>query len=185
TLSNVPATDFFIEGEILALASPFITITDPDNLTLASATVAITGGTFVGDGDTLSATGTSSITVSYNSSTETLVLTGTDTLAHYQSVLDTVTFASGPENPNNFGSNPTRTVTWTLHDGSSSNNLSTPVTETVSITNVNDAPTLSNVASFAAVAFAGQTITLSPAASVSDPDNLKLTNATVKITGGT
>src|SRR5262249_39677568 len=108
-----------------------------------------------------------------------------DTLAHYQSVLDTVTFASGPENPNNFGSNPTRTVTWTLNDGSSSNNLSTPVTETVSITNVNDAPTLSNVASVAAVAFAGQTITVSPSISVTDPDNLKLTNATVKITGGT
>src|SRR5262249_57455329 len=145
TLSNVPATDFFIEGEILALASPFITITDPDNLTLASATVAIGNGTFVGDGDTLSATGTSSITVSYNSSTETLVLTGTDTLAHYKSVLTSVTFSSG-ENPTNFGSNPTRTVVRTLNDGSASNNLSTPVSETVSITTINDPPTLSNLA---------------------------------------
>jgi hypothetical protein len=45
------------------------------------------------------------------------VLSGSDTLAHYQSVLDKVTLAAG-ENPNNFGSNPTRTVTWLLDDGS-------------------------------------------------------------------
>ena len=65
-----------------------------------------------------------SITASYNAATETLMLSGSDTLAHYQQVLDSVTFSSG-SNPTNSGANPTRTLTWTLNDGAGSNNLST------------------------------------------------------------
>jgi hypothetical protein len=130
----------------------------------------------------LSATPTGNITVSYNSSTETLTLTGSDTLANYQQVLDTVIFNAG-ENPTNFGSNPTRTVTWTLNDGSASN-ATTSVTTTVSITPINDAPTLTGAGN-ASFTEKGSAVTLSGTASVSDPDNVNLANATVKITGGT
>ncbi len=164
--------------------SPTVTVADPDNLTLVGATVALTGGTFANDGDVLSATPTGNITVSYDSTTETLHLTGTDTLADYQTVLDSVTFQDpGNHNPTNFGSDPTRTVIWTLNDGSASSNLGTATT-TVSITAVNDAPTLANVASGVIVAHAA-TVTLSNAVSVTDPDNLSLAAATVAITGGT
>ena len=38
------------------------------------------------------ATGFPGITASYSSASQTLVLTGTDTLSHYQAVLDSVTF---------------------------------------------------------------------------------------------
>jgi lipopolysaccharide export system protein LptA len=184
-LSNVATTFSFTEHNgPIAVLSPNVSVTDPDSLNLVSATVRVTGGTFAGGTDVLSAPGIGSISVSYNSSTETLTLTGTDTLAHYQNILDTVAFISG-ENPTNFGSNPTRTVTWTLNDGSASNGLSTPVTETISITNVNDPPTLSNVAATATVWEVGQTVTLSPALAASDPDSLTLAGATVSITGGT
>ena len=61
-------------------------------------------------------TGTS-ITASYNAATETLTLTGTDTLAHYQQVLDSVDVRSTSDNPTDFGSDPTRTVTWVVNDG--------------------------------------------------------------------
>src|SRR5262249_53956696 len=127
------------------------------------------------------------ITASYNSSTETLTLSGTDTLAHYQQALDSVTFNSG-ENPTNFGSNTTRTVAWTLADPSGTANggvnVSTPVTSTVSTTNVNDQPPLSNVAPAASFTEEGGAVTLSGAVSVADPDSLKLVGATVQITGG-
>src|SRR5262249_26470810 len=96
---------------------PTLAVSDPDNLTLAGATVAIADGTFSGDGDMLAATtaGTS-ILASYDAISETLTLTGTDTLAHYRQVLDSVTFESTNSNPTNFAADPTRAVTWVVND---------------------------------------------------------------------
>jgi hypothetical protein len=184
TLTGTAASAAFTENGASVVLSPSVTVADPDSLTLSGATVSITGGTFAGDGDVLAATGTASITVSYDSSSETLVLTGSDTLANYQSVLDTVTFNSTSENPTNFGSSATRTVTWVLNDGSGSFNLSTAQTETVSITAVNDAPTLTGTAASASYTENGASAVLSPSVTVSDVDNLKLASATISITGG-
>jgi hypothetical protein len=185
TLSNVATSASFTQGGGLVTLSGAASVSDPDNLKLLSATVAITGGTFASDGDVLAATAVGTITVSYNAATETLTLTGSDTLAHYQQVLDTVTFNNGSTNPTNFGSNPTRTVVWTLNDGSASNSSSTPITETISLTGINAPPTLSNVATSANYTEEGAAATLSGSVSVSDPDDTKLSSATVKITGGT
>src|SRR5262249_53189797 len=46
--------------------------------------------------------------------------------------------------PTNYGSNATRTVVWTVNDGSASSNTAAATT-TLSITAGNDAPTLTNV----------------------------------------
>src|SRR5262249_4180039 len=157
-----------------------------DNTTLTGATVKVAGGTFAGDGDVLAAnTAGTAITASYDAATETLFLTGTDTLADYQQVLQSVTFVTGSENPTNFGSAATRTITWVANDGSGSFNLSTAQTETVSITAINDAPTLTNVATGASYTELAAATTLSGALTVADPDNLNLANATVKVAGGT
>src|SRR5262249_57510413 len=119
--------------------SPSVLWPDRTATTLTSATVALTGGTFANDGDVLAfSTAGTSITASYNSSTETLLLTGADTLAHYQQVLQSVTFDDPTsDNPTDFGSNPTRTVNWTVNDGTSS----FTATSTLSLTGVNDPPT--------------------------------------------
>src|SRR5262249_48742918 len=77
-----------------------------------------------------------SIAASYDAATETLMLTGTDTLANYSRVLQSVTFTSTNTNPGNFGADQTRTVTWVLNDGNASNNLSAPVTSTISFPSV-------------------------------------------------
>src|SRR5262249_11529747 len=171
-LGSVPATITFTEGQSLTLAGA-ASVVDPDNINLASATVKVTGGAFAGDGDVLAVntTGTT-ITASYNSATETLTLTGSDTVAHYQQVLDSLVFASG-DNPDDYGSNPTRVVTWLLDDGNASNNLSTVQTETISITPVNDPPTIAGTAN-AAFTENGASVTLSPSVTVTDPDNLVL-----------
>jgi lipopolysaccharide export system protein LptA len=184
TLSNVAANASFTEEGAAVTLSGAVSITDPDNLALAGATVSITGGTFAGDGDMLAAsTAGTGIAASYDSANERLILSGADTLAHYQSVLDSVTF-SGGENPTDFGSNPIRQVTWVLNDGAASNGLSTAATTAVTLTNVNDPPSLSNVATRLGFAI-GQTVTVSPALAVTDPDSLSLAGATVSITGGT
>src|SRR5262249_14775826 len=103
-------------------------------------------------------------------------------LADYQAVLETVTFKAG-ENPADFGSFLTRTVTWTLNDGSASNATGS-TTSTISIVNVNDAPTLAGVAS-SIVSSPTSTVTLSPSVTITDADNNKMASATVQITGGT
>jgi hypothetical protein len=117
-----------------------LSVSDSESATLAGATVQITSGTFAGDNDLLSAnTAGTSIGASYNSATETLTLSGTDTLAHYQSVLDQVAFTPSSSNPTNSGADPTRTVTWTVNDGTS---LSAPVDTSVTI--ASNAPPPSN-----------------------------------------
>jgi hypothetical protein len=115
-----------------------LTVSDPDSGgTLASATVQITGGAFAGDGDVLAAsTAGTNIQASYNSATETLTLSGTDTLADYQSVLDGVTFASGSD-PTNGGADAARTVSWTLNDGNPNNGIGAPATSMVALGNYN------------------------------------------------
>src|SRR5262249_26047764 len=143
------------------------------------------GGTFAGDGDVLAANAgvlaTTAIAASYNASSETLLLTGADTLAHYQSVLDTVTFFDASDNPTNFGSNASRTITWIAANGG---NASSPAPTTLGITAINDPPTLAGVPTVE-VFHLGQTLTLAAAAALSDPDSLTLANATVAVTGGT
>jgi len=179
---SAAASASYTEQAAATTLSGGLAVVDPDSLTLSGATVKIAGGTFAGDGDVLAAniSGTS-ITASYNAATETLVLSGIDTVAHYQSVLDSVTFFDANDNPTNYGSNPTRLVTWVVTDGSASSNVATT---TLSVTAVNDAPTLSGVPSTAQFSI-GQTLTVAPTASATDPDNLTLANATVQVTGGT
>ena len=93
-------------------------------------------------GDVLAATtaGTS-ITASYNAASGVLTLTGNDTLAHYQQVLDSVTYVSTSDNPTNFGTDTSRTISWVVNDGTLNN--STIQTTTLSIVAADDAPVLS------------------------------------------
>jgi len=183
TLSGAGNASFTESGAAATLAGS-AAVSDPDNLTLASATVAITGGTFAGDGDVLAAnTAGTSITASYNTTAEKLVLSGTDTLAHYQSVLDSATFTTPSHNPTDFGADPTRTVTWTLNDSSASNATGTATT-TIGIVPINDPPTLAGTSASVSFTEKGGAVTLAGAAAVSDQDNLTLASATVAITTG-
>jgi autotransporter-associated beta strand protein len=124
---STDASAAWTEGAAPATVSPHLTITDSGHSTLVSATVAITSGAFAGDGDVLGFnTSGTSISGSYSSATETLTLSGTDTVAHYQSVLESVTF-SAAANPTDFGADPSRTVTFAVSDVSSSGSGTTTV----------------------------------------------------------
>src|SRR5262249_52923285 len=117
-----------------------------------------------------------------NAATETLTLSGADSLANYQAALDAVTFTTPSDNPTDFGSDPTRTVTWTITDTSASNGSAT---STIDITAVNHAPTLAGAATGAQFTENAGATVLSNAVSVIDPDNLDLASATVSISSGT
>ncbi len=100
-----------------------LTLSDVDSSNIVGATVKITTG--YQSGDQLSFANTANITGSWDEA-GTLTLTGTDTLANYEAALRTVMFASSSQNAT------ARTVTFTLNDGQSANNLSNVASRTVS-----------------------------------------------------
>jgi len=129
----VPSTAAYTytESPPLEQIATSVTLTEVNAFTLIRASVTITGGTFPGDGDVISANTTGvAITAIYHSANEQLLLTGTDTLADYRAVLQSVAFATTSPNPTDSGAHPTRTVTWVAYDGL---NSSTPATTSVNI----------------------------------------------------
>jgi predicted outer membrane repeat protein len=110
---------------------PGLTVTDSDNANLTGATVAITAG-LVSAQDTLAFTNQLGITGNYNSGTGVLTLTGTTTVANYQTALRSVTYANSSDNPT-----ASRTITFTATDGIS---IPGSATRGIAITAVNDAP---------------------------------------------
>jgi hypothetical protein len=109
---------------------PGLTVTDLDSTNLTGATVAITAG-FVSAQDTLAFTNQLGITGNYNSGTGVLTLTGTTTVANYQTALRSVTYQNSSDNPT-----ASRTITFTVDDGTSTGSA----TRGITINAVNDAP---------------------------------------------
>ncbi len=150
-------------------------VVSPSGFTLKSATVAITGGNFVNDGDTLTAV-TAGTSISAVFSGDTLTLSGIDTAAHYQQVLKSVTYKSTAGDPTNGGANTTRTVTWTVNDGVI---LSSSPTTTIKLQG------LPTVVAGGTVSFSGggSPVTLASGLTVTDPFSATLVGATIVVGG--
>ncbi|HEX2941257.1 MAG TPA: Hint domain-containing protein, partial [Rhodopila sp.] len=100
-----------------------LTVTDPDSGgNLTGATVSITSGFL--SGDTLTFTDQNGITGSYNSATGVLTLTGTATIAQYQTALQSVGYSFAGD-PTNSGVDNGRTIGWSVTDGSGASSLVT------------------------------------------------------------
>jgi hypothetical protein len=143
-LSTSGGTTAFVEGTPIAVDGG-LTVTDADNITLAGATVTLSGGfrsgedilLFVNDGSSMG-----NITGSYDGGTGVLTLTsagGTATVAQWQAALRSVTYQDISDSPDT----TTRTISFTVNDGTRD---SLAGTKAVSVTAVNDAPTLSTTA---------------------------------------
>ncbi|WP_180268988.1 beta strand repeat-containing protein, partial [Nostoc linckia] len=85
----------------------------------------------------LAFTNQNGISGSYNSSTGVLTLTGSSTVANYQTALRSITYSNSSDNP----TTTPRTISFLVNDGSSN---STAVTRNINITAVNDAPIVAN-----------------------------------------
>ncbi|MEH2328405.1 cadherin-like domain-containing protein, partial [Nostoc sp.] len=133
TVTNSALT--YTENATTAIDSG-ITISDVDSANLASATVSITSG-FTSAEDILAFTNQNGIIGSYNSSTGVLTLTGSSTVANYQTALRSITYTNSSDNP----STTPRTVSFLVNDGTAN---STAVTRNINITVVNDAPVAVN-----------------------------------------
>ncbi|WP_440224335.1 beta strand repeat-containing protein [Dokdonella sp. MW10] len=161
------------EGDPPTPVDATITVADPDNTTLAGASVQVTGN-YVNGEDVLAFANTATITATFDAGSGTMALTGTDTLGNYQAALRAVTYANTSGDP----SASARTITWVANDGAAT---SVPVTSTVTVAAVNDAPV---VTAGGTLAFTeGDAATpVDPSLTVTDVDSTNLSGATVQIT---
>ena len=160
-----------------------ITLSDADNTTLASATVAITGNFQSGE-DLLALTSNpasmGNITASYDIATGVLTLSSAGasaTLAQWQAALRAVTYTNSSETPNT----ASRTLSFTVNDGASNSSAATRV---VTVAAVNDAPVA--VADSLTVAEGGTATTLVGGATsvlANDTDGEASTLVSVLVTG--
>jgi T5SS/PEP-CTERM-associated repeat protein len=130
-LQDAGNTTTYVSSGAAVAIDPGLTISDAESTTLVGASISVSNGSFPGDGDVLSAsTAGTAIFASYNSTTQVLTLSGGATLADYQRVLRSVAFDSGAADPTEATSQPTRTITWVINDGTTT---SAPVTSTIAI----------------------------------------------------
>src|SRR5205085_2227946 len=101
---------------------PGILVADDDHL-IDSATVVISSGFFAGDVLSFDTAFASAHSISGGYAGGTLSFTGTASDTDYQTLLQSVSFSSTSDNPTNFGNaaNTSRTVTWTVNDGTQNN----------------------------------------------------------------
>ena len=125
----------YIENGTPPLA-PAITITDADSANLTAATVTMTTNYLNGQ-DTLAFSTQNGITGTWTAGTGVMALSGTATVAQYQTALRSITYNNNSDFPNT----STRTVTFSVSDGTNTSNTGL---KNITVTAVNDAPAGSN-----------------------------------------
>jgi hypothetical protein len=110
-----------------------ITVSDIDSSLLQSAVMTLSGA-YVNGQDVLGFANQNGITGTWNAAAGTMTLSGTATLANYQTALRSITYTNTSDTPNT----TTRTISVTANDGSLN---SSAATRAITITAVNDAPT--------------------------------------------
>ncbi|MDP7014793.1 MAG: hypothetical protein QGG36_03240 [Pirellulaceae bacterium] len=132
------SASFVEDGGAVRIADTNATVVDTDDTNLASLTLSLAA---IPDGsaETLDANvGGTSISKSYDSGTGVLTLSGSDTVANYQTVLRTVTYDNSSETPNTSD----RTLQVVANDGSQD---SAEVTTTISVVSTNDPPAVGSL----------------------------------------
>ncbi|MGN6083055.1 hypothetical protein [Trinickia sp.] len=161
-----------------------LTVTDGSAATLASTTVAITGGfqsgedrlAFTNDGATMG-----NIAASYNAATGVMTLTSssaTATLAQWQSALQSITYTDTVVTPNN----ATRTIGFTAVDGAG--NTSATATRTVTMIDTDQTPIVTTTHGTTNYLAGTSMATIDGGITVTDRDNTTQASGTVSITSG-
>jgi hypothetical protein len=115
---------------------PGLTISDVDNLNLTGATISVAAN--YAPEDSLNFTPQNGITIVSNSvvgGVLTLTLTGTSSVANYQTALESVTYTDSSNDPNTLP----RTVSFVVSDGQLN---SAVATRTISVVQIDQAPVI-------------------------------------------
>ncbi|NOS82012.1 MAG: DUF4347 domain-containing protein, partial [Nitrospira sp.] len=171
-------------GAGAAISDTDVVITDANSANMSGGKVSIT--TNFTAGDTLTFTNVGSVSGSYNSGTGVLTITGTGTIAQYQTFLAGVRYSSTSDDPTAGGTRTTRIISTIVQDQTTLN-PSNMVFSTVAITAVNDAPVVDlnagGVGQDVTTAFTEQTpVLIAPVGTLTDVDSANLTALTVTLT---
>jgi hypothetical protein len=162
----------YTENQVATAIDATVTVSDADNANLSGATVQLTTN-YVNGQDILGFTTQNGITGVFSAASGTMTLSGSSSVANYQTALRSVTYFDNSDNPSGLD----RTVVYTANDGAGNGNSST---STIHVTPVNDAPVVTATGTLAYTENQAATA-IAPALTVTDADTGTLTTATVTI----
>ena len=154
----------YSEGDAAIAVDSGVTVADLDDSDLASATVRVSAG--FESGDELLFSDQNGITGSYDAGTGVLALTGTSSLANYQTALRSVRYRHTDENPV-----ASKTIEFVVSDGTDD---SVPATRAITVTAVNDAPILTTSAAALAYPENAGPVAADAGITVTDPDSIQI-----------
>ena len=164
----------YIEGDGKVSVTSNISVSDSDNTDLNTATVQITDNYIQGE-DQLEFTNANGITSSWDVGSGTLTLTGSASVADYQSALGSVTYKNVSPVPNT----STRTVQFQVSDEEDASNT---LSRDISVTETNDLPVVANIESTRLQVQGGDPPqSISNTLTVSDADDPNIEGATVQV----
>ena len=164
----------YTEGDTATAVTSTITVSDVDDTNIESATVQITGN-YQNGKDVLSFTNQNEITGTWTAATGTMALSGSATLANYQTALRDVKYSNTSQNPSTLE----RTVSFTVNDGDENSNT---LTKQINITAVNNAPVLASTEVAILIYTEGDAATaITSTINVSDVDDTNIESATIQI----
>jgi VCBS repeat-containing protein len=164
----------YTEGAGPVSITSTITVTDADDVSLAAATVTVSGNYQNGE-DVLSFTTANGITASWSAGSGQLTLSGIATVASYQAALRSVKYTNTSTNPNT----APRNISFRVSDGTDNSNLQS---RNIVITAVNNAPVIAGIEATALDYTEGDgPVSVSNTITVTDNDNLTLQSAVVTI----
>jgi len=169
-------TSAFTEDGPAVVVDGGVTVMQAGGTNLASGSISITGG-LVNTEDVLTFTNQNGISGIYTAATGVLVLTGSSSLANYQTALRTINYSNTSQNP----STANRTVQFVVNDGTANSNVAA---KTVTVTSVNDAPLLATPAATLSYTESGLPAAVNSVITVSDIDSPSLIGATAAVTAG-
>jgi VCBS repeat-containing protein len=161
----------YTEGDVATTVDGGLTVNDADDTNLERAQVRISAGSQAAD--ELLFTNTPAITGTFSAGT--LTLTGTATVADYQTALRSVQYRHTGDNPQ-----PVKTVEFRADDG---NGLGPASTRNIDVTAVNDVPTVTATGADLAYTENDGAVAIDGGLAVIDPDSTELSGATIAITG--
>ena len=176
TLASIEGTTLaYIDGDPDTIITSAIVVADVDDAYLDTAWISISANYASGE-DKLAFTSVNGITPSWSSVLGVLTLTGSASLANYQSALQSVTY----DNLNPDPDTNTRTIEFKVSDGQAQ---SSTQSRDLSVTAVNDAPILSGIEAAGMVYNSGDgAVALTDSILVYDGDDALIDSANIQIT---